>query len=712
MSITQQDRMMTFSTPGFAEDFLLINKMSATEGISELFRFDVELLHEESKKGDEPTVLDVKKILGQGAGIAVGQREGIYRFFNGIISHFSQGNRDADFTIYYATIVPDVWVLTQKAQSRIFQHMSVPDILKKVFTGFKVNYELQGTFDPRNYCVQYRETDFDFASRLMEEEGIYYYFEHDDKGHTMIVANTPQSHKDCPRKTKIPFFLDVSDKEDFISSIRTWQVDYKVQPGVVRLWDHCFELPGKKLEAEKKASLQVKTADDKLEIYDYPGEYAKRYDGIDKAGGEQASNIQKIFQDNQRTTSVRMQEIDAQYKIASGVSDCCTLTAGYRFELEKHPNNDFNGQYVLVSVTHQVEQSPTYDSGMEVTDAYRNSFTCIPLAIPFRPRRKTLKPVVQGSQTATVVGPAGEEIFTDKYGRVKVQFHWDRDGKNNADSSCWMRVAQGWAGKRWGSIFIPRIGMDCIVDFLEGDPDRPIIVGAVYNAETMPPYKLPDEKTKSTIKSDSSPGGGGFNELRFEDKKGKEQIFIHGERNLDVRIKKDSFEWIGNDRHLIVVKDKLEKVGGDKHLKILGDRNEQVTGTVSLKADQDLQEKIGMNWGFEAGQAIHLKAGMTVTIEAGLSLTLKAGSNFINLGPQGIAISGSPTVLINSGGTPGSGAGAKPDAPKEAQEADKANPGERVGPPPPSPPKPVFTYSPAALTMKLAASTGTPFCDI
>ncbi len=306
-----------------------------------------------------------------------------------------------------------------------------------------------------------------------------------------------------------------------------------------------------------------------------------------------------------------------------------------------------------------------------------------------------------------MVGPAGEEIYVDKYGRIKVQFHWDRAGKYNEKSSCWIRVAQVWAGKRWGSLWIPRVGQEVIVDFLEGDPDQPIIVGRVYNAESMPPYTLPDEKTKSSIKSYSSKGGGGFNEIRFEDKKGSEQVFLHAERNQDNRVKRDSLEWIGRNRHLMVGGDQLEAVGGDKHLHIKGDHNEKVDGTISLQAGMDVQEKAGMKYALDAGMEIHLKSGLSLVLESGVTLTLKVGGTFINLNPAGVFISG-PMVMINSGGAAGSGAGSSPQAPKQPQEADRAEPGEAAKLPPPK----TATHSPAAAVLIRGAENGTAFCDI
>ena len=331
-----------------------------------------------------------------------------------------------------------------------------------------------------------------------------------------------------------------------------------------------------------------------------------------------------------------MESFDARVTTATGKSDCISITAGYRFTLSHHPNAEANKQYTILTATHEAEQNPSYVSNEGVPEPYTNSFTCILHGSgppTFRPPRKTPKPIVQGSQTAIVVGPAGEEIFTDKFGRVKVQFNWDREGHVNEASSCWVRVAQTWAGNKWGTMFIPRIGMEVLVHFLEGDPDQPIITGCVYNPQTMPPYTLPDEKTKSTIKSNSSKGGGGFNEFRFEDKKGSEQIFIHAEKDEDIRVKNDAKEYIGHDRHLIVENDQFEKVNKDKHLHIQGDRQEKVDGKMSIKVGTDLQEKVGMNYSVDAGMGVHIKAGVSAVIEAGTSVTMKVGGNFVNISP-------------------------------------------------------------------------------
>ncbi|MEZ5425018.1 MAG: type VI secretion system tip protein TssI/VgrG [Pyrinomonadaceae bacterium] len=689
---TQKNRLMSIATP-LGEDYLLINRISATEGLSRLFSFEIELLHEEDSPGYEPTVVKAESMLGQAVTVSIGQRDGTERYFNGMVNQFSQGNRNTRFSFYYATVVPHVWILTQRHQSRIFQHKSVPEILKEVFEGFDVSYELQGDFKPRNYCVQYNETDFDFASRVMEEEGIYYFFEHTDTKHKMIIANTPQSHPDCPSKNEIPYFIKVErSKEDFITSIRAWQTDHKLQTGKVTLWDFHFQTPTNKLEAQQPSLFKVGD-NQNMEIYQFPAGYARKWDDIDRGGGER-SDVQNVFQDKQKIVEIAMQSLDARYKMTSAVSDCSSIKAGYKFKFTNHVDA---GEYVITSVTHEAEQNPSYVTDDEIEQPYQNNFSCIAYgkgSPPFRPLRKTPKPLVQGSQTAIVVGPSGEEIFTDKFGRVKVQFHWDRDGQVNADSSCWIRVAQSWAGNKWGMMFIPRIGMEVLVHFLEGDPDQPIITGCVYNPETMPPYTLPDEKTKMTIKSDSSKGGQGFNEMRFEDKKGEEQIFFHAQKDMDIRVRNDRRELIGNDRHLIVNRDKRDRIKRDEHRiierdqfvkiqrdyhrKIDGKATEEITQTYSRKVTGNVTEEFGANQTTTTTGNYGASAQMIV-LEGQSGLTIKCGGNFITLSSAGIFIKGT-MVMINSGGaalTVPAGNRVPAGDPQEAEIADNADPGSK-----------------------------------
>lgn len=681
MATTQEGRLLSIQTP-LGKDFLLINRFQAIEGLSTLFTIELELLHAENEAGYDPTVVDVNSILGQTVTVNIHHRDDTTRSYTGIVNRFSQGDRDVRFTYFYATVVPDIWMLTQNYQSRIFQHKSVPDILREIFKGYDVFYELQGTFEPRNYCVQYRESDFDFASRLMEEEGIYYFFEHKNEKENMIIANTPQSHRDCPGG-EIPYYIRMTDDEDFVSSIKNLQMDYQLQSGRVTFWDYHFQLPTNKLDAQQPSRFNV-GGNQNLEIYDFPGGYARKFDGIDRGGGERPSDLQKVFPDKQKMAETAMQSLDAQYKLGTGVSNFCGMIAGYKFKLIQHPNSDFNSQYIITSITHQAEQSPDYTTEEDIPDPYSNNFTCLAHgagAAPYRPPRKTEKPIVRGTHTAVVVGPAGEEIFTDKYGRVKVQFHWDRQGQYNSDSACWLRVATSIAGNRWGTMFIPRIGQEVMVDFLEGDPDQPIIVGSVYNPQTMPHYELPKFKTLSYFKSRTSPDDGeGFNEIRFEDKQGKEQVFMHSQKRMDIRVRQSYYETCGGNRQESIGVRTDNQPGGNLAITVGGNYDLHVKDSMFIGIDGKLNESVKgevVEDYKSLATIVKNKAelnAMEIILEAKTKISLKVGGNCIVIDPSGITIAGT-MVKINSGGFGTETGNPSIDDPLDAQLADTGEPG-------------------------------------
>ena len=543
MAYNEGNRYLYLQTP-LGDSTLLLQSFTGAEGLSQLFDFQLELLAENA------TTINFDQLIGQRVSFGVVGTEAalIARDFNGIVVEFSQGPRDRVFTAYRMRVVPDIWKLTQKFQSRIFQHITVPDILKQVLTGFDVSYQIQGDFEQREYCTQYRETDFDFLSRLMEEEGIYYFFKFTPGAHQLVLANTPPSHPDIPGDSKVIYETTAGGYRDE-ERITVWQKEQLWGSGKYTTWDHHFQLPHKHLPAEATSAKSVQVGkvshklnlarNEDLEVYDYPAAYAQRFDGIDKSGGDQSADLQKIFPDAKRTDDIRIEQQETPMLRIQVISNCRQMTAGHKFTLQRHFNGD--GKYVVLRVSHSAAEADFRSNRSEKGEShYTNQFTCLPYELPFRPPMVTEKPVIAGPQTAVVVGPAGEEIFTDKYGRVKVQFHWDRAGKYDGDSSCWLRVGTLWAGKQWGSVFIPRIGHEVIVGFIEGDADRPIVIGSVYNADTVTPYELPANKTRGGVKTDSSMGSGGFNEIRFEDKKGSEQIFIHGQKDSDTRIENDS----------------------------------------------------------------------------------------------------------------------------------------------------------------------------
>jgi type VI secretion system secreted protein VgrG len=573
---TQAIRPLAVVTPP-PLDRLHLTGFTGQEGLSRLFAFELTVLAENR------TEVPFDKLLGQEVAVRLELPAGRERHFHGICSRIGQGDRDRDFTSYRLELVPRLWLLTRQARSRIFQHLTVPDILKQVLDGLTVESQIQGAFHPRDFVVQYRESDFAFASRLMEEEGIFYFFKHTADKHTLVLANTPQSHPDVPGAARIPYAALPGGVE---ARIHAWQKVQDLRSSKYTLWDHCFELPHKHLEADRaiqdsvqvgKVAHKLKAGDNgHLEVYDWPGSYAQRFDGVDKGGGDRPADLQKIFEDNRRTVDIRMRQEAAQSLALQGASNCRQLAAGHTFTLERHFNGD--GPYVLTTVRHAA-RNPPRRSGSGEPFSYDNTFTCLPAGLPFSPPRMTPKPVVAGTQTAVVVGPKSEEVFTDKYGRVKVQFHWDREGENDANSSCWVRVAQFWAGKGWGAHFWPRVGHEVVVAFEEGDPDRPLVVGSLYNADHVPPYGLPAHQTRSGIKTRSTPRGTGqeFNELRFEDKKGHEEIYVHAERNLTAVVESCECRSVGGTRTTTVHKKEKLTVDEEGRETIIKEGNEELT---------------------------------------------------------------------------------------------------------------------------------------
>jgi type VI secretion system secreted protein VgrG len=431
----------------------------------------------------------------------------------------------------------------------------------------------------------------------------------------------------------------------------------------VTLWDHCFELPGQNLEANKVTTESVAAGtvthklkvggNDALEVYEYPGRYAQRFDGVDPGGGDRAADVQKIFQDNARTAGLRMDQEATPALVVLGEGNVRHLAAGHKFTLADH--FDANGAWVLTRVEHEANLEGVFTNTAPPEEAYRCRFRCLPLALPFRPPLVTPRPRIPGPQTAVVVGPSNEEIFTDKYGRVKVQFNWDRDGKKDASSSCWVRVGTLWAGKQWGSIWIPRVGHELIVAFEDGDPDRPIVVGGVYNAENMPPYALPDNRTQSGIKSRSSLKGGeeNFNQLRFEDKKDSEEIYFHAEKDFNRVVENNDTLKVGFEK-----KDKGDQsveVFNNQSLKVGAGKNQADEGsqTIDVFNSQTLTVGSGKAQAKEGSQTISVYKDRTATIETGNeTLTVKKGNRSveISLGNDTLTIkTGNQTTKLNAG---------------------------------------------------------------
>jgi type VI secretion system secreted protein VgrG len=662
---------ITLDPPGDAK--LSFLSMEGSEELSRLYEYSVIAV------ARPDAVLTFEKLLGKPAQVKVEAKGKPARFHHGLVTAMSYEGPIGDNLAYRLTLRPWLWLATRAANVRIFQPMTVPDILKKVFQpyGGLTELHLTGTYRKREYCVQYRESDFNFASRLMEEEGIYYWFVHADGKHTMVLADNPSAPKPLQGLAQLSF----RDINPVAECVTRWRWSEQIQTNEVMLRDHSFMLPTQTFEKEAK----VKRTHDHvpLKAYDYPAGLATY-----------PEDPGTLPTESEALAKVRAEEQQARYALVDGDTNSVNLCTGARFKLTDRKQGQ-DGEYIVLSTRLRMRYAG-YEGGASGQSEHHCQFAAFSSKIPFRPARISPKPTVAGPQTATVVGKSGEEIHVDKYGRVKLQFHWDRDGKKDEKSSCYVRVAQPSAGKGWGMVFLPRVGQEVVVDFLEGDPDQPLVTGRVYNADNMPPYTLPDKKTVSTIKSRSSKGGGAkdFNELRFDDLKGSEYLLMQSKKDKLEFVGETVKTQIGKEQHHIVKADRKEKVEGEYHLTVVKGVKQKFSDKYSLKAGKDiliatdgahnikaakdvtaesgtaysikagtdLHVKAGKNVGVEGGVNVHIKAGVNVVIEGGMQLTIKAGAGSVVLGPDGVSITG-PMVKINSGGSPGSGNGASPVAP-------------------------------------------------
>lgn len=613
MNATQANREISVST-ALGADVLLFRRMSATEGLSTLSEYKVDLYSERSD-------LQIDDLLATPMTVSVDLPKGGQRYFSGMVTRFACTGRQGRFATYHAVLRPWLWFLTRSSDCRIFQQRSVPDIVNAVFAPYSIadidSSGLSSSYAPLNYCVQYRETDFDFVSRLLEQEGIYYFFRSAAGRHTLVLADSYGAHTPAAGYAHIRYMPGEDKTMRESEVIYDWRNSGEVESGAWALQDYDYENPTANLLV--RSTQARKHPQSSHERYDYPGRYRNR----------------------QRGETYARHRIEAQHSShqrIEGATRARGLFPGALFSLTEHPRADQNMQVLVLDARYELS-SDTYEPTrlQDPAPVLTCYFTAMSSQQEFRPLCITPRPLIAGPQTAKVVGKRGEEIWTDQYGRIKLQFHWDREGTNDENSSCWVRVAQGWAGNRWGSLYTPRIGQEVVVSFLGGDPDQPLVTGSVYNADTMPPVNLPEQATRSTLKSNSSKGGNGYNELRFEDKKGSEQVFIHAQKDLDQRIRQDSLDWVGRDRHSMVVKDSREQVGGDQHLAVGGDRNETAGGEMSAKAGTNMILDADLKLGLSGGTDVHIKGGMNVVIEAGASITLKAGSSFLTIGPAIIA---------------------------------------------------------------------------
>ncbi|HTZ90243.1 MAG TPA: type VI secretion system tip protein TssI/VgrG [Alloacidobacterium sp.] len=744
MSI-QADRILNF-TSTLGTDILLPEFLAGVEGISELFYYQVELV------ADVNTTIDPKSIIGTKVTVGIlADDSGTNRYINGIVASFESCGGDDEYNNYRAYIVPNLWLLTLNVNTRVFQDKTVTDVIKAVLSPYNISPSIQtsGTYTPMEYCTQYRETDFAFISRLMEQHGILYYFQHTDSDHTFTLQDTSTKLSACAIQSSFRYAPEGHESEGFYDFVITGlRAKTGMVTGKYTAWDYSFI----RYQALPKPLASTQTAGplgaNSNEQYDY-ADSAAAY--LKKPGSDSTiADLSNFFQTMRRDAG------DAECVVIEGVSNAIAMQTGFNFTLTEYPQAAINTKYLLTRVEHSVRQTPPYRArGTTTAPPYNNSFTAIPFATLYRPPRKTHKPVVNGMHTGQVVVPSGEDSYMDKYGRVNVQFFWDRLRQANTPDNTLLRVAQSWAGKGWGTYFWPRVNDEVLIDFIEGDPDQPIVVGSVYNGVNMPKYDPAGQYTLSGILTRSSKGGGAANanELRFEDLDGKEQIFMNAERDYDLHVEHDHHTLIGNEQHEKITSNHFMEVDGDAHLTVKGkqyeevdsdvhqtlkgnqliqlstDKQESIGGNSKLKVGADsninvssnLNEKVGSNYSLnvgmnqynkvgmvyvvDSGEEVHIKGGMKVVIESGLELCLSGAGGFVSITPAGVTIQGM-LVQINSGGASVPGSPAQTTDPQAPSSPTAPTAPTFPGDSPPSQPASASSGSSATTPKATTGSAG------
>jgi len=578
---TQDERLISIETP-LAKDELLLTSFQGSEHISKIFEFQLDVISYNLQ-------LVPEKLIGEKVTITIQNDQ--ERTFNGYVSHFYFGEiKSNNLREYRLTIVPWLWFLSKTQNQRIFQNKNTKDIVSQVFDdlGFK-DYEFKtSTGTLREYCVQYGESDLNFVSRLLEEDGFAYFFKQEEQNHKLIIVDKKNAYENC-----VEAEVTYSKGNQPQTQINSWEHKYEFRKGKWTLNDYNFKEPAKLLLEEIKSQSKFSNVS-KFEHYEYPAMY-------DTAAGKDL-------------VRVRMEAEESPLDTIKGASDCSTFYAGGKFKLTKHETKNENGEYIITAIHHSAYDT-SYYSGNDGQSQYRNNFVCIPAEVHYRPLQTHIKPVMKGPQTAVVTGPKGEEIYIDEHGRIKVQFMWDREGKKDENTTCFLRVVQSWAGNGWGSSFIPRIGHEVIVNFLDGDPDRPLVTGSVYNGANKPVYP---SKTQSGIKTRSTKDGStaNFNELRFEDKKGSEQIYVHAEKDMDTMIENNETLTIDNDRTKVIKHDENSTIENDRNKTVNNNQTESIKKDKTITVGGIHTESIAKNKNLDVGEnhSESIAKNMTITI--------------------------------------------------------------------------------------------------
>jgi type VI secretion system secreted protein VgrG len=627
MPFTQDNRLLELTTNA-GKDVLLLDTFACKEGISKPFRIEMHMASEIVT--GNPAKVKPHDLVGTSMSVRValtnpgeGDVDG-FRYWTGMCERFVQEDQDDNFAYFSAVLVPWFAFLNYNHNCRIFQDKNVTDIVQEVVSDYgyssMLRPELTKDYATRDYCVQYHESDFDFVSRLLESEGIYYYFEHTNGQHVMVLADSTSQYRPMPNNAFALKYSPITGLEATEDTIRSWRVEEEMHAGKYILRDYHHEAPTNQFEMSNPSN-DVALEGKKFKVYEFPGGYAKKFNKVDSAG--------KVYPEGDKLSRVDMETEETYHTVCSGTSKCKVMTTGYKFDVE---GGFAEGSYLLTEARHDANQSPSYVHLVMARNPYKNSFRAIPATRIFAPAIRP-HPGIPGLQTAFVIdeSPSGntEEIWPDKYGRVRVRFHWDREAKY----ACWLRVVQPWAGKQWGQLWIPRVGDEVAVTYLEGDPDCPVVVGSIYNSDNMPIFTLPDNKTQSGILTHSSTGGGSsnFNMLRFEDKMGSEEIFMQAEKDQNVIIKHNETHTVKNNRTTTIHVDD--------------------TRTVETGNDTLTVEKGNRKITLQQGTITEYAQGQ-ISIESVSGVTIKCGASKIEMTPSGITMStGASSISMTSGST-------------------------------------------------------------
>ena len=622
MTFTQERRLLAFQSV-LGPNVLLVGALTGTEALSTPYRFTLDLLSEDAG-------LDLTKIVGTRARVDIELSTGGVRHVHGVVARFGQLGTGTKFANYRAELVPWLWMLSLSTDCRIFQKQSVPDIVEQVFTDLGYSdykFRLVQEHAPREYCVQYRESHLDFVSRLLEEEGIFYYFEHEADKHVLVLCDDAATVKACEDLPEIraATSIQTAAHDDVYTSLT---IEHAVHTRGVTLSDYNYLTPSLSLEAS------IAAKDGMGEVFDYPGGYENKADG-------------------EHYARLRLESVEGQKVVATGKSAAPALVSGCKVDVAGKNAGAGRGAWLVQEVRHSARQGGFQGDGDGYKFEYENTFTLHPAGVPWRPLRRTPRPDVRGTQSALVVGKAGEEIWTDAHGRVKLHFYWDRRGKRDENSSCWVRCSSAWAGRGYGQFSVPRIGQEVLVDFVDGNPDRPVVVGRVFNPDQPPPCDPGGSRGVVSGMRSKTHKGSGYNAMEMDDTAGKEKIAIHAQYDMITTVGHDDTQTVKNHRTVTIsegnLKEDVAAGTATYHVKGAVDEAYDATQSTKVKSDITIVSQTGGIAIAADAQHVYIKGTTSIQLQVGASMIWMDAGGQISIEGVNVTIKGSTGVTIKGG---------------------------------------------------------------